>query len=52
MSSRSINKRTFLKSIGILALLGVIAPWLKKIMMDDYPVNVRKEPNAIPRAEI
>lgn len=52
MSSRSISKRTFLKSIGFFALLGVFAPWFRKIMIDDYPVKVRKEPNAIPRIEI
>lgn len=51
-NSRSMNKRTFLKSIGLLSLLGIFAPLLKKLIVSDYPVDVRKEPNAIPRTEI
>lgn len=52
MFSASISKRTFFKSLGLLAVLGMIAPWFKKAKIDaaeDFPLEVRKEPNAVAR---
>lgn len=52
MNSRSMTKRTFLKSIGLLALLGMIAHWFKGFKNNAYPINVHKDPNAIPRQDL
>jgi len=52
MTNHLLSRRTFLKGIGVLALLGVLAPWIKKNLISAYPVEVRKEPKAIPRNEI
>jgi hypothetical protein len=52
MYSASISKRTFFKSLGLLAILGMIAPWFRKSEIDiedSFPVEVRKEPKAISR---
>ncbi len=52
MCSTSISKRTFFKSLGCLAILGMIAPWFKKSalgVVEEFPVEVRKEPNAVAR---
>lgn len=52
MCSSSISKRTFFKSLGLLAILGMIAPWFRKSELeleDALPIEVRKDPNAVSR---
>lgn len=52
MCSSSISKRTFFKSLGCLAILGMIATWFKKPVLgaeEEFPVKVQKEPNAVAR---
>lgn len=53
MCSASISKRTFFKSLGCLAILGMIAPWFKRASVnsaEELPMEVHKEPNAVARA--
>lgn len=55
MYNSAISKRTFLKSLGFLAILGMFVPWLRKLKMnskDVLPLEVRKEPNAVSRKVI
>lgn len=52
MTNHLLSRRTFLKGIGFLALLGLFAPWIRKNLISNLPIEVRKEPKAIPRGEI
>lgn len=53
MGERKLTKRSFFKSLGALAVLGMLFPWLKKSdnasFSRDYPLAAQKDPNAIPR---
>lgn len=54
MCGASMSKRVFLKSLGLLAILGMMMPWLKRgkkvgIVEDSLPLEVEKEPNAVSR---
>lgn len=53
MSFRKINKRTFFKTLGVLAILGIVFPWFNKRkdsqLERDYPLDAHKDPNAIER---
>lgn len=53
MSGKKINKRTFFKSLGILAIAGFIFPWLKgkkDAQLDrSYPLAAKKDPNSVQR---
>lgn len=53
MCSLKISKRSFIKSVGLLAILGMVAPWLKRGkdvgLMRDYPMDASKEPKAVAR---
>ena len=53
MGSSKISKRSFLKGIGLLAILGMVLPWFRKgeevELKREYPMDAVEEPNAVAR---
>lgn len=53
MRNKKIAKRDFLKSVGLLAIVGVLFPWFKKPKNTEckrvYPMEARKSPYSVPR---
>ena len=55
MCSSKISKRSFLKGIGLLAILGMVLPWFRREKEVDfnreYPMDAAQEPNAVARGD-